>query len=124
MLVNKKEYGTEKTGVYIECVFDSTNLLKTTYFPLLKRLYISFTRGGTFSYENIIEELYQEFENALSQGKFFTEKIRSKPDQFPVRKEFTLYPSEINEAKKLINEYKYKNGILIENSEKEIDKNE
>jgi hypothetical protein len=120
MLVNKKEYGTEKTGTYVECVFDSTNLLKTTYFPMLKRLYISFTRGGTYSYENISEELYKEFEGALSQGKFFTEKIRSNSNQYPVRKEFTLYPSEINEAKKLINEFKYKNGILIDNLEKDI----
>jgi hypothetical protein len=113
MLIEKREYGTEKTGIYIESVFDSTNLLKTTYFPILKRLYISFTRGGTYSYENITEELYKEFEGATSQGKFFTEKIRSKSDQYPVKKEFTLYPSEISETKKLIKEYKLKNGLEI-----------
>lgn len=108
MIVEKKEYGTEANGTYIECVFDSTNILKTTYFPMLKRLYISFNKGGVYSYENINEDFYEEFESCDSQGKFFASNIRSKNNDFPVRKEFTLYPSEVEETKVLIREYKSK----------------
>jgi len=107
MLIERKEYGTEANGIFIECVFDSANILKTTYFPFLKRLYISFSRkGGTYSYQNIDEDLYKEFENNESQGKFFAMNIRSKPDIYNVRKEFTLYPSEVEETKILIKEFK------------------
>jgi len=109
MILEKKEYGTEANGTYIECIYDSTNVLKTTYFPMLKRLYISFNRtGGTYSYSNINEDLYKEFENSDSQGKFFASNIRNKPNDYPVRKEFTLYPSEVEETKVLIKEYKSK----------------
>lgn len=106
MIVEKKEYGTEANGTYIECVFDSTNILRTTYFPMLRRLYISFNKGNVYSYSNINEDLYKEFENSDSQGKFFASNIRSNPNDYPVRKEFKLYPSEVEETKILIKEYK------------------
>jgi hypothetical protein len=116
MILEKKEYGTEAQGTYIECIYDSTNVLKTTYFPMLKRLYISFNKGNVYSYSNINEDLYKEFENSDSQGKFFASNIRNKPDEYMVRKEFTLYPSEVEETKVLIKEYKSKkdNSILNE----------
>ena len=108
MILEKKEYGTEANGTYVECIYDSTNVLKTTYFPMLKRLYISFNRGGVFSYENISEDFYKEFESCDSQGKFFFLNISKKTKEYPYRKEFTLYPSEVEETKVLIKEYKSK----------------
>lgn len=103
MLVERKEHKEEGGDIgYVESVFDSSNILKTTYFPKNNRLYISFKRGHTYSYGNINEELYNEFEQAESHGKFFNEKIKNK-DEFPYRKEFTLYPSEIDETKTIIN---------------------
>jgi len=106
MLVEKKEYKEKGNLGYIESVFDSTNILKTTYFPKQERLYISFNRGQTYSYGNINEEIYKEFEDAESQGKYFVQKIKKNPTEFPFRKEFSLYPREIEQIRKLINENK------------------
>ena len=108
MLIKRKEI-KEKDGSigYIESVFDSTNILKTTYFPQKQRIYIAFNRGGTYSYGEIDNKIYEEFENNESQGVFFQKKIKNK---FPFAKEFTLYPNEVNEIKQMVEAYKtYKN---------------
>ena len=103
MLVDKKiHYENDEIG-YIESIFNSGNILKTTYFPKQQRLYIAFKRGQTYSYGNVPNELYEEFETAESQGKFFHKNIRNN-DTYPYRKEFTLYPTEVSEAKKIIEE--------------------
>jgi len=106
MLIERKEVLNEDGTVgYIEAIFNSDNILKTTYFRQAQRLYIAFNRGGTYSYENVTPELYEEFENAESQGKFFHQKLKNS-NKHPYRKEFTLYPSEIAEAKQIIEEHK------------------
>jgi hypothetical protein len=106
MLIERKEVLNEDGTVgYIEAIFNSDNILKTTYFRQAQRLYIAFNRGGTYSYENVTPELYEEFENAESQGKFFHQKLKNG-NKHPYRKEFTLYPSEIAEAKQIIEEHK------------------
>lgn len=105
----KKTVISEANGMsYIDSFFDSSNILQTSYFPQGERLYISFGRGQTYSYGNIDEKLYLEFENAESQGKFFNEKIKRNPDKYPYRKEFSLYPREIEEVRKIILEEKNK----------------
>ena len=104
MLIERKEILNDDGSIgYIESIFKSDNILKTTYFPKDRRLYIAFSRGHTYSYSNISPEFYQEFEDAESHGKFFYGKINKKPE-FPYRKEFTLYPNEINNIKETINE--------------------
>jgi hypothetical protein len=109
MLVERKEY-QEKDGSlgYIESVFNSGNVLKTTYFPNNQRLYIAFSRGDTYSYGNISPEFYQEFEDSESQGKFFHQKINNNRAH-PVRKEFTLYPNEIKDLKQIVEDKKQQN---------------
>ena len=92
---------------YIESVFKSDNILKTTYFPEQQRLYIAFSRGDTYSYGNISPEFYEEFEKAESHGKFFYKHINKK-QQYPYRREFTLYPTEVKDLKE-----------IVENSKKE-----
>lgn len=110
MLVERKEILNEDGTIgYIEAVFNSGNILKTTYFPQRNLLYIAFSRGHTYSYGNITPELYEEFENAESQGKFFHQKLNNK-NKYPCHKEFTLFPHEINEAKKIIEENKIEEG--------------
>jgi hypothetical protein len=106
MLVERKDYH-EKDGSlgYIESVFNSDNILKITYFPKLERLYIAFSRGHTYSYGNISLEKYCEFEKAESQGKYFHQKINNNK-AYPTRKEFTLYPNEVNELKQIVEEHK------------------
>lgn len=102
MLVERKEVLNEDQSIgYIESVFDSDNVLKTTYFPQNQRLYIAFSRGHTYSYGNVSPELYEEFEDADSQGKFFHQKINNNKAH-PARKEFTLYPSEVMDLKQIV----------------------
>ena len=104
MLVERKEVKKDDGSVgYVESVFKSDNILKTTYFPDIQRLYIAFSRGHTYSYGSITPEFYQEFEDAESHGKFFHQHINNKT-KYPYRKEFTLYPTEIDEVKKIIEE--------------------
>ncbi len=106
MLIESIEKLNEDGSIgYIEAIFESDNILKTTYFPAAQRLYIAFKRGETYSYDNISPKLYEEFENAESHGKFFHQKINNKITH-PTHKEFTLYPHEINDAKKIIEENK------------------
>lgn len=106
MLVEHKQILNEDGTVgYIEAIFDSDNILKTTYFPKNQRLYIAFKRGHTYSYGNISEEIYDEFEDANSQGRYFHQVI-DKNSKYPYRKEFTLYPNEIEDVKKIIKENK------------------
>ncbi|MFW6242814.1 MAG: KTSC domain-containing protein [bacterium] len=103
MLVERNEIKNDCDEVqYIESVFNSGNILKTTYFPLYNRLYIAFKRGHTYSYGNVTPDVYEKFENSESQGKFFHIEIAKNPDLYPYRKEFTLYPSEINEINNII----------------------
>jgi hypothetical protein len=102
MLIERKEVLNEdKSTGYIEAVFNSDNVLKTTYFPKAEKLYIAFNRGHTYSYCNVSKELYDEFEAADSQGKFFHSKINNK-SKYPVHKEFTLYPSEVKDLKEIV----------------------
>jgi hypothetical protein len=106
MLVESKQILNEDGSVgYIEAIFKSDNILKTTYFLESQRLYIAFSRGHTYSYGNVSPELYEEFENAESHGKFFHQKINNNKAH-PYRKEFTLYPYEVKEAKQIIEEHK------------------
>ena len=106
MIVNKKTH-TEEDGStgYIECIFDSSNILMSIYFPNDEKLYVSFNRGGVYYYTNVDQELYDKFENSDSQGKFFVNEIK-KNDKHQYRKEYTLYASEIEDAKKILNEWK------------------
>ena len=106
MLVERKEFQEEDGKIgYIESVFNSGNVLKTTYFPNNQRLYIAFSRGHTYSYGNVSPELYLEFEEADSQGKFFHKKINNNK-MHPSRKEFTLYPNEVKDLKQIVEDNK------------------
>jgi len=106
MLIERKEILDKDNSIgYIESIFNSDNVLKTTYFPNKQRLYIAFKRGHTYSYSNISKEIYNEFEKAESQGKYFYSKINNNK-LYPYRKEFTLYPNEVNEIKKVIEDNK------------------
>jgi len=106
MLIERKEILNEDgSSGYIEAIFNSGNILKTTYFPTLQRLYIAFTRGQTYSYGNFKSEDYKNFESAESQGKFFHSNIKDKKE-YSYRKEFTLYPTEVKDIKQIIEENK------------------
>jgi hypothetical protein len=102
MLLERKDYIEEDGSIgYIESVFNSGNVLKTTYFPKSNLLYIAFSRGDTYSYSNVTQEIYDEFEQADSQGKFFFKRINKK-DVHPYRREFSLYPNEVKELREVV----------------------
>lgn len=106
-MIVKKTIHLEEDGSegYFECIFDSSNILMSVYFPKTNLLYISFNRGGVYSYTNVDETLYERFENSDSQGKFFVNEIK-KNEIHQVQKEYTLYASEVDDAKKILNEWK------------------
>ena len=79
MLVQSKTLGIINDK-YVEAIYESSNILMSTYFPEKNKLFIHFSRGGTYSYSNINESLYVDFEKADSQGKFFIANIKKNPD--------------------------------------------
>jgi len=106
MIVERKQFQEEDGSLgYIECVYSSGNVLKTTYFPNNQRLYIAFNRGHTYSYANISPKQYQDFEEAESQGKYFHRKINNNVSHV-ARKEFTLYPNEVKDLKQIVEDNK------------------
>lgn len=108
MLVERKEYKNETFEIdYIESIFKSENVLKSTYFPTMNKLYIAFNRGGTYSYGNITPAIYEEFEKSESQGKYFRTNILNN-NKYPCRKEFTLYPTEVKDLKQVVIEAELK----------------
>lgn len=118
MLVEEKTFKDENGVIgYYESVYKSTNILQTTYFPQQHRLYVSFNRGGVYSYENISPELYDDFKNADSQGEFFAKDIKKHPELYPFRKEFTLYPEEVNQYKKVVEEFEEKEEQQVAGNE-------
>jgi hypothetical protein len=112
MILKREEVLDDNGNIgYIEAVYKSENILNTVYFIEAQRLYIGFSRGNMYSYENISPELYEEFEDAESHGKFFHARINNR---FPYRKEYTLNPSELNEYREII-----KNNLTEEDQEYE-----
>ena len=112
IIKNKENNNVE----YIEAVYDSSNILQTTYFPLKNKLYVSFKRGGVYSYLNITSEIYSEFKEAESQGKYFQKNIKNNPDTYPYHKEFNLYPEELKELD-LIVENNNENDTIQDNND-------
>ena len=107
MLLNKKEIDY-KDGLWLETVFESSNILKTDYNTTQNKLYVYFNRGQVYSYTNVSKDLHERFLNAESQGKFFINEIKKNPDKYPFAKEFTITEGEINELKENIEKYKEK----------------
>ena len=108
MLIEKKEY-KDKDGKldWVESIYDSSNILQSTYFPKNKRLFLSFLRGNVYSYSNVEEDTYNAFEQAESQGKFFINEIKNN-ELYIHAKEFKLTKTEINDIKTIIKESKNK----------------
>jgi hypothetical protein len=108
MILEKTVVTDDKGKKYVECIFDSSNITKTIYFEDNEKFYIFFKRGHGYSYINVDKELYENFENAESQGKFFNQNIKTNPIH-QYRFEYKLFESEIKEVESIIENYK-KNG--------------
>lgn len=104
-MIIKRDITEDDTGKLIECVINSSNILKTNYFAHRNRLFVFFKKGQVYSYSNINEKLYDEFENSESQGKFLIKEIIKNPTKYPYFREFKINESEIDDAKKIIKEW-------------------
>jgi hypothetical protein len=111
-MIVKRTIQEDDDGKLIECIINSSNILKTDYFAHRNRLYVYFNRGKVYSYGNITEEVYKNFEEADSQGEFLRGEIMKKSNKYPYNKEFSLTESEINETKYIIEEWKEDNNLV------------
>lgn len=90
----------------LECIFDSSNILMSTYIPHKEKLYIVFKRGHVYSYGNVDKEVYDEFEASDSQGKFVQSVFAKDNDSYPYSKEYKMFEYEIEEANNILKEWK------------------
>lgn len=111
MIISKNVVEEKDGKKYIECIFESSNITKSIYFEHNEKFYLFFKRGHGYSYINVSKELYEGFENAESQGKFFNEKIKTNP-LYQHKYEFKLFESELKEVEEIIENYKQsKNNV-------------
>ena len=55
---------------------DSSNIAAHGYDPATKTLAVQFKSGSLYHYDNVPEEVANEFKNAKSAGSFFAKSIR------------------------------------------------
>lgn len=106
MLLERKELRDEETKeLVVEALFDSSNIMKSIYIPDREILFIIFKKGVVYSYEHIDIETYVGFENADSQGVYFSKNITKNP-VFVFYRQYKLYEFEKKDLLKLIEEHK------------------
>ena len=66
----------EVNGVKIENIlWDSSNVLKTSYNYSTKQLFITFKRGGVYYYNDVPETKYNKLKESTSVGSFVNKNI-------------------------------------------------
>lgn len=106
MLLERSEHNdNESQQFFIEALYDSSNIMKSIYLPDKKMLYIIFKKGIVYSYGKINNETYIGFENADSQGVYFSKNIAKNP-QCSYFREYKLFDFEKKDMLKLIEEHK------------------
>lgn len=83
--------------------YDSSNILASTYDDVNNILYITFSSGGIYSYEDINKDVYEKFKNSESQGKFFIANIEKN---YKAKIEKKLLKEEVLGIKTFIKNYK------------------
>lgn len=106
MILERKELTDSETSeIFVEGYYDSSNIIKSVYLPDKKMLFIIFKKGVVYSYHNVDLELYLGFENADSQGVYFSKNI-AKNQKCRYYREYKLYEFEKKEIFTLIEERK------------------
>ena len=76
----------------IKSIYESSNILASTYEPKTKDLTIIFKRGAIYTYKNVDKNDYFRFETADSQGEILNKHIKKyeaiKNDVVDVKKIF------------------------------------
>ena len=65
----------EIVGAKIINEIQSSNLVKTEYDTLTKKLVVEFKNGLKYEYDEVPNQLYTSFRSSESQGKFFNTSI-------------------------------------------------
>lgn len=105
LLERKEQKDSETQEIFVEALFDSSNLMKTIYIPGRKTLFVFFKKGIVYSYANVDAELYVGLENADSQGVYFSKEIAKNPTCVYYR-EYKMYDFERKDMLDLIAEQK------------------
>jgi hypothetical protein len=66
-----------ETGELVKALYESSNIVASTYNKNSKVLNIIFSSGGNYSYMNVKETDYLRFETAESQGQVFNKSIKN-----------------------------------------------
>jgi len=74
MILKKRENDKE-----ITCLIESSNIIGSIYNLQTETLTLIFNRGATYTYQNVYRIVYEGFETAQSQGKYFNQFIKSIP---------------------------------------------
>jgi hypothetical protein len=65
----------EIAGSKIINIIESSNIIKTEYDTLTKKLVVEFKHGGSYVYDDVPHQIYTQFRFAPSQGSFFSKNI-------------------------------------------------
>jgi hypothetical protein len=60
----------------VKAIYESSNVLASTYNRNDKNLNVIFKNGGSYTYQNVSETDYMRFETAESQGKVLNAQIK------------------------------------------------
>jgi hypothetical protein len=71
MAITKEEY----VGTKIINEIESSNLVKTEYDTITKKMIAEFKNGMRYEYDDVPHQLYTSFRSAESQGNFFNKNI-------------------------------------------------
>lgn len=82
----------EKDGGLVECLIDSTNIIKSEYNESTKSLVLTFKAGTQYKYLDVLHRDYVRFEVSESQGQIFNRTMKNykfekmdKVDVSPIR---------------------------------------
>ena len=96
-----------ETDEKVKAIYESSNILASTYEPNKKDLTIIFKRGASYTYKNVDKNDYFRFETADSQGEVLNKYIKKydnvKNDIVDVKK---IEEEIINLKEEEINKYK------------------
>jgi|688.fasta_scaffold798970_2 hypothetical protein len=96
-----------ETDVKIKAIYESSNILASTYEPSKKDLTIIFKRGASYTYKNVDKTDYFRFETADSQGEVLNKHLKKydavKNDAVDVKK---IEDEILNLREEEINKYK------------------
>lgn len=65
----------EIVGSVIINEIESSNIVRTEYDTLSKKLLVEFKHGGSYVYDDVPHQIYTQFRLAPSQGSFFSKNI-------------------------------------------------